>query len=228
MRAFWVAGLLAAAVAAALVFQLPVETRQGVDFVVQRKQIPLILKVADFYTRHLQYKTLVDEIVSGVEGDEERVLVLFRWVHQHIHPGTPEDLHVIDDHPWNIIVRGYGESDQLSDVFVTLCSYVGVPAYFHVVRAPSTGAGLAFSMVSLDGKWRLFDPYFGIVFRNRAGELATPEEARTDALLQAIESPPVYRGTPYAELVRSEDVVMISDRGRYQTPWMRLTYALGW
>jgi len=216
-------------VLAGLVLSLPVETRQGVDYVVETKQIPLLLKIVDFYNRHLHYKALVQEIVAGAEREEDKVLALFRWVHRTIHAGTPPGLRVIDDHPWNIIVRGYGEPDQISDVFVTLCSYVGVPAYFYMVQAESTGATFSFSVVSINGKWRLLDPYFGVIFRNRDGELATLEEARTDpVVLEMVRPQPIFNGTPYADLVRSERVVLVSERGRYQSPWARLMYALGW
>jgi len=225
----WLGAAGVLALLASLVLSLPVETRQGVDYVVQTKQIPLILKVVGFYNRHLHYRTLVREIVDGVQGEEAQVLAVFQWVHRNIHAGTPPGLRVVDDHPWNIIVRGYGQSDQLSDVFVTLCSYLGIPAYFYMVRAESTGAKFAFSVVLIDGKWRLLDPYFGVVFRNRDGELATPEEARTDpAVLEAIHPRPAVGGTPYADFVRSGRVVLVSERGRYQSPWARLTYAFGW
>ena len=51
-----------------------VTTRQGVNFKVSNREIPLYIKVFDFVYRHYQYRTLANEITRGLGSDRERVL----------------------------------------------------------------------------------------------------------------------------------------------------------
>ena len=54
---------------------------------------------------------------------------IFIWTCENIRK-QPDGLPVIDDHVWHIIIRGYGEPDQSSDVFTTLCNYAGIRAFY--------------------------------------------------------------------------------------------------
>ena len=62
-------------------------------------------------------------------GSRTRVLAVFDWTARRIQP-TPEGWPVVDDHILNIIIRGYGMTDQRADVFATLTTYAGVPAFW--------------------------------------------------------------------------------------------------
>ena len=79
---------------------------------------------------------------------------------------------VVDDHVWHIIVRGYGAADQFSDVFTTLCNYAGLDAFFISVYSRDSSKRIPLSFVKINKKWRLFDPYRGVYFRDKDGALA--------------------------------------------------------
>lgn len=89
-------------------------------------------------------------------------------------PGYP----VIDDHVWHIIVRGYGEDDQSSDVFTTLCNYAGMDAFYNWVYAQNNESRIVLSFVRLNGKWCVFDPYNGAYFKSKSGGIATIDEIK--------------------------------------------------
>jgi hypothetical protein len=88
---------------------------------------------------------------------------------------------VIDDHIWHIMIRGYGEPDQQADVFTTLLGYAGVRAFWMLVGEPPDE--LPISYVWIRGRWRVYDVAGRIVFRNRQGDLATPDDLAADPQL---------------------------------------------
>lgn len=148
-----------------------VTTQQGINYRWQTIRIPLYLKILDFFDRHYNYKELVKRIVKDAKTDEERVLKIFEWTHANIKK-VPNGFPTIDDHVWHIIVRGYGADDQSSDVFTTLCNYVGIDAFFSWVYTRDKSQRIPLSFVKIEKKWFIFDPYHGIYFKDKKGGLA--------------------------------------------------------
>ncbi len=120
---------------------------------------------------------LVRKITEDLKNDEERVLKIFEWTYRNIKE-QPSSLPIIDDHVWHIIVRGYGVHDQYSDVFSTLCNYAGVDAFFTKVLTKDAKQGIILSFVKTENKWRVFDPYRGVYFKDRNGKMADAEELK--------------------------------------------------
>ena len=185
----------AVVVAAALVgvANIPTTTLQGVDYVVTAHSIPLYLKATDFIDRDLHYRKLAAEVASGTVTPEARAKAVFDWTRANIRD-TPPGFPVIDDHIWHIILRGYGQSDQKADVFTTLLSYAGVPAYF-IFIGPKPELTLSFAKI--DGRWRVADVANGVIFRTMGGRWATAEELAADAALAVAQGPPTFGGRPY-------------------------------
>lgn len=148
-----------------------VTTRRGVDYQLQSVEIPLYLKILDFYDRHYNYKELVKNILKDVRGEQECAMRLFAWTFANIRKNTA-GLPVLDDHVWNIIIRGYGASDQSCDVFTTLCNYAGLRAFFSYASSREQTDKIPLSFVYLDKKWRVFDPYNGVYFQDKQGNFA--------------------------------------------------------
>ena len=95
-------------------------------------------------------------------------MTVLRWTNQHIRP-HPFGTDVVDDHVWSIVRRGYGSSDQQADVFTTLLTYAGVPAYW-ILIGPERPR-IPISLVLVSGEWRVFDVERGIAFRDSTGAL---------------------------------------------------------
>ena len=167
-----VGGLLVGALAVTV---SPATTRQGVNFHVSSRTVPLHVKLVDFLDRHWHYNLLAKEITQGCRTDEARALAVFAWTREHIKP-TPTGWPIVDDHILNIIIRGYGVSDQMADVFATLAMYAGVDAFWKAYRLKGGTPEAIFSFARMNGKWAVFDVGRGVIFRNPEGQLASVEQ----------------------------------------------------
>lgn len=176
-RALTVASTAALAVLAAFVLTRQVTTRQGVNYEVTEHRVPLYVKAADFVNRSAQYEQIATEVAGDLPSDESRALAVFEWTRRNIRP-TPEGVPVVDDHILNIITRGYGQPDQQADVFATLATYAGVPAFWETLRVRESPGSLILAFARVGGRWRVFDVAAGLAYRNRHNELATLEELR--------------------------------------------------
>ncbi|UCB56960.1 MAG: transglutaminase domain-containing protein [Candidatus Omnitrophota bacterium] len=214
----FIAGLIA-------VFNVDVNTRQGVNYKWHTIKIPLGLKILDFFDRHYNYKVLVKRIIKDSKNDTERALKIFEWTYKNIRR-TPEDFPVIDDHVWHIIVRGYGVKDQYSDVFTTLCNYAGIEAFYTCIRSSSQKQKIALSFLKIEGKWSVFDPYRGIYFKNKDGDFASVEEIKSGAI--SMESlggkPDIDYAVYFCNLPSVKNAGL--NRANIQSPLNRLLYEL--
>lgn len=233
MRWRWTArrALLVAGVGAAILWGMSATatTRHGVDFQVSTKRIPLYVKALDFFHRHEQYRLLAEQIVKGVPGDQQRVLAVFRWTREHI-PATPTGWPVVDDHVLHIIIRGHGMDDQMADVFTTLSTYAGVPAFWRPLQPSDGGLILTVSFAKVDGAWRVFDVAHNLIFADAQGRLVDIETLISDpALTDAIAGPVRPAGVPYSRYLQAAQPFTIPDvlRAQRQMPWPRLKYEVG-
>jgi len=150
--------------------------------------MPLYLKLLAYVHRDLEFRNLSRKLVGGIQDREAKILVLFEWTRKHVRP-IPEGLPAIDDHVWDIIVRGYGSQDQAADVFAALSAYAGIPAHFGFACAPKKNSCVGVAFVQLpNGSFGLFDPHYGVVVRHPDGRLASIEEVRSHrSLLERVD-----------------------------------------
>src|SRR4030042_1705081 len=95
--------------------------KEGIDFDVYKRKIPLYIKIMSFIERDYYYRMIVKGITKNCGDDIEKIKRIFDWTCENIYSGIPEHLRVKDVHILNIIIRGYGSCDQSADVFTTLC-----------------------------------------------------------------------------------------------------------
>jgi len=182
-----------------------VSIRQGVGGHYREIKMPLYVKAIEFLARHYQYIDIAKEITRFSKTDEEKTLAIFKWVHENIKKEIPKGVPIVDDHILNIIIRGYGTSDQSQDVFTTLCSYSGVTAFWERTYDKDHRVWYPVSFVKLNGSWRVFDPYHGKYFKTKNGDIASIEDILNDSSLvkgDDIEKI-VYEGVPYKEFYRN-------------------------
>ena len=156
-----------------LVMNYPVEYTIGINYKVSSIKIPLYAKLSGFFYRDWMYKSISSEIVSGKIKDIEKAIAIFNWVIENVSSKIPVGFKVIDDHPLNIIIRGYGKSDQLADIFTILCCYAGMDAGYSRIYSENKDASLNVAFVKINGMWFLFDVFGRYIFRDRKNQLVT-------------------------------------------------------
>jgi len=219
--------VIAAACGAVLVLGLiaPTVTRQGIDYHVSRHSIPLYVKAIDFLHRHNQYQALADEITHGLRTDQDRVMAVYRWTREHIRP-TPAGWPIVDDHVLNIIIRGYGLGDQSADVFTTLSTYAGVPAFWRALRIPEGTRWLILSFARVDGRWVMLDVGEGLLFTDANGRWLNASEAiEHPETLSGFKTKSGVFNQRYLDPLRPFRVPKTL-RPQKQMPWLRLIYEL--
>jgi len=181
--------------------KLETVTRVGMDYKVQTLKIPLYLKILNFYSRHFNYQWLIERVIEDSDNDEDKVIRLLNWTLEHIKQ-QPESLPVMDEHVWSVIVRGYGVPDNFNDVFTTLCNYAEVNAYFITLN---NGKDIYFpvSLVQIEGKWTVMDPYNGVYFRNSSGNFAGIQDIKTRNMKLVRISDPAKLDVDYNALASS-------------------------
>ncbi len=203
---------------------LPLTTRQGFNFEVSTHRLPLYLKAFEFLDRDAQYRQLAGEITQGAASDQARVVAVFDWTARRIQP-APDGWPVVDDHILNIIIRGYGLGDQRADVFATLATYAGVPAFWQRVKAPGTEDGVILTFVRVDGRWTVADVANGFLFRNDRGELAGADDFASHRVIMPAAAASLRLGsTPYSQVLTQLRTPPIPRplRAELQMPWPRL------
>jgi hypothetical protein len=198
----------------------------GVDFVITEQTLPLWVKAIEFVDRDRNIGHTAHAVLGGIEGEEAKAAAALAWTRANIR-NAPPGLPIVDDHIWHVIIRGYGQSDQLSDVFTTLLVYQGVPAYWMFIG--SKPHEIPISYVRIAGRWCVYDAARGLVFRNAAGELATPDElAANHDLIRAAAAPVVDDIESYLARFNGYAAPIAPDvlRADLQMPGRRLWYEI--
>ena len=204
----------------------PVTTRQGVNRDVTIHRLPLYVKAFEFLDRNAQYVQLSQEVAGASSTDEQRLLAAYDFTRRRIRD-TPDGWPVVDDHILNIVIRGFGLNDQLSDVCALLATYSGVPAFWSKVKASGTDDGIIFTFASVDGRWVVLDVANGFLFRHRDGHLATPAEVAADPTTRPEGTRTLMiRSTPYTRILDQLRMPPVPRplRAELQMPWPRLWY----
>ena len=111
----------------------------------------------------------------------------------------------------------------MADVFCTLVTYAGVPAFWVFVRDAPERPVLALSFAKVDGAWRVFDVAQGVVFRDARGRLLDVETLLATPTL--LEGP---LGVSYAAYLERLRPFMVPDplRAEQQMVWPRLLFEI--
>jgi hypothetical protein len=139
----------------------------GINFKVSEYQVPLYLKLYNFYGRHLNYGSLVSRITKNSQNDQEKVIHISKWITKNIQK-LPDGMEIVDSHPITIFERRLGVEDQFSDLLSVMLVYAGLKSFYI-----KTENGGVLTYFKLNGNWSIIDPYYGIMFLNSEGEIAS-------------------------------------------------------
>jgi hypothetical protein len=126
----------------------------------------------NFYGRHLNYGSLVSRITKNSQNNQEKVIHISKWMTKNIQK-LPKELDVVDSHPLTIFERRLGVEDQFSDLLSVMLVYAGINSFFLESKNDN-----ALTYFELNGNWSIIDPYYGIMFLNSKGKMASLKDLK--------------------------------------------------
>ena len=149
----------------------------GINFKVTEYEIPLYLKLYNFYGRHINYDSLVAKIIINSQNDKDKVMQLSKWVNNNIQK-VPKGVDIVDSHPLTIVERRLGTEDQFADLLSVLLVYADIDSFFWHGKDNQLKSALTFFKVNRE--WSIIDPYYGIIFLNLQKEMASINEIKSE------------------------------------------------
>ena len=147
----------------------------GINYSVTEYEIPLYLKLYNFYGRHLNYDYLVNKITKNSRSDKEKVISISKWINSNIKK-LPNGIEVVDSHPLTIAERRLGTKEQFSDLLSVMLVYADIDSFFWFDK---DNRNKVLTFFRMNGYWSVIDPYYGIVFINNKNELSSIGELKS-------------------------------------------------
>lgn len=135
-------------------------------------EIPLYLKLYDFFNRHFNYKHLVKQINTDQVNLEDIIINTTKWVNQNIQK-VPEGVAIVDHYPLTIVQRRLGAQYQFSEILSVFLTYLNIDSYF------KNDTHHQLTLFKVNNYWSVLDPYYGIYFTNEKGIFASIEDLKT-------------------------------------------------
>lgn len=139
-------------------------------------------RIRDYAYRELAYRVIVDEVTKDATSDAEIAESLLTFVATHEYK---TNANVLDRTVFSDLVRGIGWCDQQAWGLSTLLAKKGIPSSMLVLRGDETESHHTVATAFLAGKWRILDPFYGLVFYRPSGnpavfdDLSHPERHAT-------------------------------------------------
>lgn len=219
MRKIYLITLLTVIMLISVIFVLnmSVTTKQGINYQVHEIRLPLYLKILDFIDRHYNYKNIVANILGNTKEDNAKTMKIFNWVTANVQK-NPKELPIIDDHPLNILIRGYAVQDQFEDIFTILCTYAGMEAFFKIFKNYS-GNIYYMSFVKITGRWCPLSA-FGGAYSTKNGAIASMDDILLDKKLLTpfISNLPNFETDTFLREIKGMDFKASGIRVKGQSP----------
>jgi hypothetical protein len=148
----------------------------GINYSLTTEKITNLQKITDFFERYNNYKKVVKKINSNSDKEKDnKIINTANWVYSNIKKISDGD-NIIDSHPWTIIERKIGVSDQFSDVLSVLLVFNNIDSFF---RSTFNGKGHSLTFFKDKNDWSLIDPYYGIYFLNNKNQFCNLKEHKS-------------------------------------------------
>lgn len=128
-------------------------------------------KLSSYLHRELVYKTITEKVTEGISTDREKALRLMSYVHEHV-VANQAGYEIIDKHPLNDMLRGVGACDQIANTLITLARKAGIKGRLIFLRGFQESSKHSACDLYINGKFRIFDPTFDLVFLDKDGAIA--------------------------------------------------------
>ena len=127
-------------------------------------------RLRDYVHKELVYKVITSRLAKKDASPKKKALALFEYVHTHLFSIKAK---VIDEHPLNDLIRGIGWCDQQANTLITLARKARINGHLIFLRGYDRISHHSVCELFIDGKYCIFDPYFGFVFFTPEKNIAT-------------------------------------------------------
>ncbi|HLC66933.1 MAG TPA: transglutaminase-like domain-containing protein, partial [Candidatus Nanoarchaeia archaeon] len=135
------------------------------------------MRVLDFAHRELSYRSLANRLTDATDpATITRDTIKFVSRNVFLPSNTP----VIDDDPWDVLLRGNGYCDQMNQLAAALLEKQGITAHWTALRKASGDEPHAVLEVLRGDRWEVFDPLFDTLLLTPTGNVATISEICAD------------------------------------------------
>ncbi len=131
----------------------------------------------EYAIRELVYKVIADKVTENATNDNEKILRLFNYLHQHMH--TPMRSRPSDVNQLHHLVRNVAWCDSQAGTLVALAKKINLKGGWVSLHGYFEKSHHTTSVIYIDGKYRMLDPIFGYVFMTKDNDIATLEDIQT-------------------------------------------------
>lgn len=167
----------------------------------------------DYIRSAIIYKRLVKKLTEGLKSERDIIFTLFEWTVRNIVILGIMDGPALNAFPYDFMMRGFGCCDRSAWVLATLAYQAGYHA--NVISMHSH----AITQIYLEDTWALFDPHFGIIFKNDKKLLGLDDRAEIEQIIkdndlygdhveQIIKDNDFYGDHGFADLMKSNIVTI--------------------
>ena len=130
----------------------------------------------EYAIRELVYKVIADKVTKNATNDNEKALRLFNYLHYHIN--TPMRSRASDVNQLHHLVRNVAWCDSQAGTLVALAKKVNLKGGWVSLHGYDEVSHHSTSVLYIDGKYRMLDPFYGYVFMTKDNDIATLEDIR--------------------------------------------------
>jgi tetratricopeptide (TPR) repeat protein len=143
-------------------------------------------RLRDFVYREVAYRVIVDRVTAGLTDDTAVAAALFDFVSTRV--DAPRTQPAADLTVWDDLLRGIAWCDQQAWDLSTLLARKNIPSTILMLRGYDAETHHTVASAYLDGRWRILDPFWALVFRRRSGAPATFADLRRPDLRDELAS----------------------------------------
>ena len=139
----------------------------------------------EYANRELVYKVIADKVTKNASNDNEKVLKLFNYLHNHLY--TPMRSRPADVNQLHHLVRNVAWCDSQAGTLVVLAKKVNIKGGWVGLCGYEEASHHSTSVLHIEGKFRMLDPFYGYVFITKDNDIATLEDIRTSQTMLSSE-----------------------------------------
>ena len=138
----------------------------------------------DYIRSTIICKRLVKRLSKGLKSDRDIIFAMFDWTVRNIGIGIRHDVGAeVNGYPYDNMMRGFGMCDRSAWVLANLAFQAGYSA--NIISMPNH----ALTMIYLEDTWALFDPHYGVIYKNSQKLLSLEDVKEVNAVIEANDIP---------------------------------------